>query len=54
MIERGIYPSVDALKAEVFSIGATLLMAASLRDSYHLYDRKVLKFNSAKKQERMK
>jgi serine/threonine protein kinase len=53
MIERGMYPAVDALKTEVFSMGMTILMAASLRDSYYLYDRKLLHFSSAKKQERM-
>jgi serine/threonine protein kinase len=50
LIEKGIYPIVDSSKAEIFSIGLTLLMAASLLDSYYLYDRKVLKFNSSKKQ----
>jgi hypothetical protein len=30
----------------VFSIGLTMLMAASLQDGFELYDRNVLKFNS--------
>ena len=54
LIEKGIYPSsIDALKAEVFSIGVTMLMAATLNDSYYLYDRKFLKFNTFKKNERL-
>ena len=51
MLQRGIYPNVEPCRAEVFSIGLTMLMAASLLDSYDFYARLFLTFDNAKKKE---
>ena len=53
MIDRGAYPAVNPCRAEVFNIGVTMLMAATLRDSYYLYDRKKMRYNGPKEAEFM-
>ena len=53
MIEKGIYPKVNQCKAEVFCIGVTLLMSATLTDCYFLYARGNMTFSKDKKEDLM-
>lgn len=54
LVVRGIYPNIDRVKADLFSIGLTILMAATLSNSYYLYDRHVLQINQAKLEDTLK